>query len=131
MDFEAVARVRADFDTLVRDVRPQLLRYCARMTGSALDGEDIVQEARLAIWFDVGVVDGRPATLACDRAGTAPNYCLDVRFRGERFSTSGTIATHLRCSRRHTGVSRGRRDGAVRRSASARFQATFRARAGP
>jgi RNA polymerase sigma-70 factor (ECF subfamily) len=39
MDFEALAKARADFDALVADVRPQLLRYCARMTGSAVDGE--------------------------------------------------------------------------------------------
>ncbi len=35
---------RAEFDDLVRDLRPQLYRYCARMTGSAIDGEDITQE---------------------------------------------------------------------------------------
>lgn len=51
MDFESLARVRAEFDDLVRDVRPQLLRYCARMTGSAVDGEDIVQEALAKVYF--------------------------------------------------------------------------------
>lgn len=51
MDFEALAKARADFDTLVADVRPQLLRYCARMTGSAVDGEDIVQEALAKVYF--------------------------------------------------------------------------------
>jgi hypothetical protein len=50
MDFETLARMRAEFDELVRDVRPQLPRYCARMTGSAADGEDIVQEA-LVPWI--------------------------------------------------------------------------------
>jgi RNA polymerase sigma-70 factor (ECF subfamily) len=51
MDFEALAKARADFDALVADVRPQLLRYCARMTGSAVDGEDIVQEALAKVYF--------------------------------------------------------------------------------
>jgi RNA polymerase sigma factor (sigma-70 family) len=32
------------FLDLVRDVRPELHRYCARMTGSIIDGEDIVQD---------------------------------------------------------------------------------------
>ncbi len=34
-----------DFDTLLAGMRPKLHRYCARMTGSAVDGEDVVQEA--------------------------------------------------------------------------------------
>ena len=51
MDFEALTRARAEFDALVSDVRPQLLRYCARMTGSAVDGEDIVQEALAKVYF--------------------------------------------------------------------------------
>ena len=33
------------FLTTVADLRPSLHRYCARMTGSVADGEDVVQEA--------------------------------------------------------------------------------------
>ena len=51
MDFEALAKARAEFDALVADVRPQVLRDCARMTGSAVDGEDIVQEALAKVYF--------------------------------------------------------------------------------
>ena len=36
---------RADLDRLLGDLRPKLHRYCARMTGSVVDGEDVVQEA--------------------------------------------------------------------------------------
>ena len=36
---------RERFLELVSEVRPELHRYCARITGSAVDGEDIVQEA--------------------------------------------------------------------------------------
>jgi RNA polymerase sigma-70 factor (ECF subfamily) len=32
------------FDQTLADLRPRLHRYCARMAGSAIDGEDIVQE---------------------------------------------------------------------------------------
>ena len=39
------AAVRADFDRMLRDVRPKLHRYCARMTGSVIDGEDVLQDA--------------------------------------------------------------------------------------
>jgi RNA polymerase sigma-70 factor (ECF subfamily) len=34
-------------DRLVAELRPQLHRFCARMTGSVIDGEDVVQEALL------------------------------------------------------------------------------------
>jgi RNA polymerase sigma-70 factor (ECF subfamily) len=36
---------REAFDRLLRELRPKLHRYCARMTGSVVDGEDVVQEA--------------------------------------------------------------------------------------
>jgi RNA polymerase sigma-70 factor, ECF subfamily len=40
-----VARSRDAFDQLLGDIRPKLHRYCARMTGSVIDGEDVVQDA--------------------------------------------------------------------------------------
>jgi RNA polymerase sigma-70 factor (ECF subfamily) len=38
------AAARAAFDRLLGEMRPKLHRYCARMTGSVIDGEDAVQE---------------------------------------------------------------------------------------
>ena len=38
------ARYRAFLETIA-SLRPSLHRYCSRMTGSVLDGEDLVQEA--------------------------------------------------------------------------------------
>jgi RNA polymerase sigma factor (sigma-70 family) len=35
----------ADLEQLLADMRPRLHRYCARMVGSAFDGEDVVQDA--------------------------------------------------------------------------------------
>ena len=35
----------AAFDRLIAALRPRLHRYCARMTGSVVDGEDVLQEA--------------------------------------------------------------------------------------
>jgi RNA polymerase sigma-70 factor (ECF subfamily) len=40
-----LADAREQFLALVADVRPELHRYCARLTGSVIEGEDIVQEA--------------------------------------------------------------------------------------
>jgi len=39
--------VPAEFQRLLAEIRPKLHRYCARMTGSAVDGEDIVQDAMI------------------------------------------------------------------------------------
>src|SRR5262245_31948502 len=36
---------REAFDRLLVELRPKLHRYCSRMTGSVLDGEDVVHEA--------------------------------------------------------------------------------------
>jgi RNA polymerase sigma-70 factor, ECF subfamily len=35
------------FKRLLAELRPRLHRYCARMTGSVIDGEDVVQEAMM------------------------------------------------------------------------------------
>ena len=85
MDFEALAKARADFDALVADVRPQLLRYCARMTGSAVDGEDIVQEALAKVSFrlpQLGHVENLRAWLFRVAHNKALDYLrrYDVRF---------------------------------------------------
>ena len=33
-----------DFEDRLAELRPRLHRYCARMTGSAVDGEDVLQD---------------------------------------------------------------------------------------
>src|ERR1700716_1875180 len=35
----------ADIDDLLAEMRPKLHRYCARMVGSVIDGEDVLQDA--------------------------------------------------------------------------------------
>jgi RNA polymerase sigma-70 factor (ECF subfamily) len=52
---------REHFDRLLADLRPKLHRYCARMTGSVIDGEDVVQDALVK------------ALEAFDRAGPTAN----------------------------------------------------------
>src|SRR5215831_10847494 len=85
MDFQALAKARADFDEMVADVRPQLLRYCARMTGSAVDGEDIVQDALAKVYFrlpQLGQVDNLRARLfrVAHNKALAKLRRYDVRF---------------------------------------------------
>ncbi len=40
-----VSPEREAFDRLLEKLRPKLHRYCARMTGSVIDGEDVLQDA--------------------------------------------------------------------------------------
>src|SRR5689334_23663144 len=40
----SLSHAREEFLALVADVRPELHRYCARLTGSVIEGEDIVQD---------------------------------------------------------------------------------------
>jgi RNA polymerase sigma-70 factor (ECF subfamily) len=40
-----LSAAREQFLALVGELRPELHRYCARLVGSAIDGEDVVQEA--------------------------------------------------------------------------------------
>lgn len=56
---EMIDLAREDLERLVSELRPKLHRYCSRMTGSAVDGEDLVQDAlvkALAALPNAGVV---------------------------------------------------------------------------
>ncbi|HKH92548.1 MAG TPA: sigma-70 family RNA polymerase sigma factor [Gemmatimonadaceae bacterium] len=72
------------FLSTVQELRPSLHRYCARMTGSVADGEDVVQEALFVAYrrldsFD----DARPLKPWLFRI--AHNRCIDfLRSRGVR-----------------------------------------------
>ena len=49
----ALVEARTQFDELVRTLRPELHRYCARMTGSVIDGEDVVQDTLAKAFFQL------------------------------------------------------------------------------
>jgi RNA polymerase sigma-70 factor (ECF subfamily) len=42
---DVLAAAREKFLAMVGEIRPELHRYCARLTGSVIEGEDIVQDA--------------------------------------------------------------------------------------
>ena len=65
-----------------RSLRPSLHRYCSRMTGSVLDGEDVVQEALFQAYRKLDTFDeARP--LAPWLFRIAHNRCIDfLRRRG-------------------------------------------------
>ena len=75
---------RDQFAQLASEIRPKVHRYCARMTGSAVDGEDIVQDAlmkALAALPIVGVIDNPEGWLFRIAHNTALDF-LRRRARG-------------------------------------------------
>jgi RNA polymerase sigma-70 factor (ECF subfamily) len=75
---------RDQLGRLVGALRPKLHRYCARMTGSAVDGEDIVQDTlikALAALPNVGVLDNPEGWLFRIAHNTALDF-LRRRARG-------------------------------------------------
>ena len=77
------ARYMAFLET-VTQLRPALHRYCARMTGSVMDGEDVVQEALFEAYRKLDQFDdSRPLKPWLFRI--AHNRCIDfLRRRGVR-----------------------------------------------
>jgi RNA polymerase sigma factor (sigma-70 family) len=53
-------QTRQAFLTVVDDVRPDLHRYCARMTGSVIDGEDVVQDVLARAYYELSTLKEVP-----------------------------------------------------------------------
>jgi RNA polymerase sigma-70 factor, ECF subfamily len=67
---------RIAFIESIANLRPRMHRYCARMTGSALDGEDVMQEAIFEAYLKLGSFDTtRP--LGPWLLRIAHNRCID------------------------------------------------------
>jgi RNA polymerase sigma-70 factor (ECF subfamily) len=73
---------QAILDRLMAELRPRLHRYCARMVGSAVDGEDVVQDAlaKATAAFPAGGID-RPESWLFR---IAHNAALDALRRRKR-----------------------------------------------
>ena len=85
------ARYLAFLET-ISQLRPQLHRYCARMTGSITDGEDVVQDALFRAYRSLDTYDdSRP--LAPWLFRIAHNHCIDfLRRRGVRVEAETAAA---------------------------------------
>jgi RNA polymerase sigma-70 factor, ECF subfamily len=77
----------------ISTLRPALHRYCSRMTGSVMDGEDVVQEALFEAYRKLDQFDqGRPVKPWLFRI--AHNRCIDLlRHRGVRDETEIAVAS--------------------------------------
>lgn len=83
------ARYLAFLETIT-NLRPSLHRYCSRMTGSVMDGEDVVQDALFEAYRKLDQYDdGRPLGPWLFRI--AHNRCIDfLRRRGVRVEAETT-----------------------------------------
>lgn len=85
------ARYLAFLET-ISTLRPSLHRYCARMTGSVMDGEDVVQESLFEAYRKLDKFDDtRPIKPWLFRI--AHNRCIDfLRRRGVRDEADAAVA---------------------------------------
>jgi RNA polymerase sigma-70 factor, ECF subfamily len=85
------SRYQAFLET-ISHLRPRLHRYCARMTGSITDGEDVVQDALFRAYRSLDSFDdSRP--LAPWLFRIAHNHCIDfLRRRGVREEAEAAAA---------------------------------------
>ena len=57
---DTIARAREEFLALVGGIRPELHRYCARLTGSVIEGVDLVQETLARAFYALGMMTEVP-----------------------------------------------------------------------
>lgn len=74
---------RERFATLVAEIRPELHRYCARMTGSIADGEDVVQDTLARAYYALAELDEVPPLRAW-LFRIAHNRAVDLNRRYDR-----------------------------------------------
>lgn len=111
---EAVAAAREAFLEAVREIRPELHRYCARLTGSVIEGEDLVQEA-LARGFYALSLQPEPPPLRPWLFKIAHNAALDL------LKSHGRKYTETRADLADLAGYEDRTDPAIVRAALARF----------
>jgi RNA polymerase sigma-70 factor, ECF subfamily len=109
-----LAEAREQFLTLVGPVRPELHRYCARLTGSVIEGEDIVQETLARAFYALSMTPEVPP-LRPWLFRIAHNAALDfLKSHGHKY-------TEPRADMEDAAGFEERPDPAVVRAALARF----------
>ncbi len=86
---------RNELERLLGELRPKLHRYSARMTGSAVDGEDVVQDAMVKAFIalpNVGIVDNPEGWLFRIVHNTALDF-LRRRARGPVLQSEEALDT--------------------------------------
>src|ERR1700749_5083687 len=83
---DAIANRRDEFLAMVGGIRAELHRYCARLTGSVIDGEDIVQDTLAKAFYALSLAAEVPP-LRPWLFRIAHNAALDfLKSHGRRFT---------------------------------------------
>ena len=112
----ALADAREQFLALVDGVRPELHRYCARLTGSVIEGEDIVQDALAKAFYALSLSPDVPP-LRPWLFRIAHNAAIDF------LKSHGTKYTDVHADIEEIAAFDDKPDPAVVRAALARFLA--------
>src|SRR5262245_57485094 len=80
---DAVLQSRKQFVAAAAAVRPRLHRFCARMCGSSLDGEDLVQETLAEAFYNLPALKD-PARFEAWLFRIAYHRCIDFLRRERR-----------------------------------------------
>jgi DNA-directed RNA polymerase specialized sigma24 family protein len=71
----SLAEARERFLEIVAGVRPELHRYCARLTGSVIEGEDIVQDTLAKAFYALSLCqDVPPLRPGCSASRTTRRW---------------------------------------------------------
>ncbi|MEO8704966.1 MAG: sigma factor [Kofleriaceae bacterium] len=90
-----VVHARDEFLAIVEAIRPELHRYCARLTGSVIDGEDIVQDTLAKAFYALGQMPELPP-LRPWLFRIAHNAALDLlKSHGHRFTEAHADMTDV------------------------------------
>lgn len=112
----ALAQAREQFLQMVDAIRPELHRYCARLTGSVIEGEDVVQDALANAFYALSLQPEVPP-LRPWLFRIAHNRAVDF------LKSHGRKHTELREDLEEVGGVDDKPDPAVVRAALARFVA--------
>lgn len=85
----ALQETRKQFLTAIGELRPKLHRFCTRMCGSALDGEDVVQEALAQAFYNLPQLKD-PSRLEPWLFRIAHHKCVDL-LRHEKRQREDTV----------------------------------------
>jgi RNA polymerase sigma-70 factor (ECF subfamily) len=99
----AMMEARDQFMELVDEIRPELHRYSARMTGSIFDGEDVVQETLAKAYYALGQMV-QPPNLRPWLFRIAHNTAMDFIKRYDREHVEPVADVPERAEREESGV---------------------------
>ncbi len=98
-----MVEARDRFMELVDEIRPELHRYCSRMTGSVFDGEDVVQDTLAKAYYALGQMM-EPPNLKPWLFRIAHNTAMDFLKRYERKNVEPVADLPERAQVEETGV---------------------------